>query len=641
MPAEITHMAQWVAWNAEYRPDQSKPWTKVPMSCFRRDNRASSTRSYGWGYAAAAHKASQMWGYDGVGFVLTPTDDVCAIDLDNCRDPRDGTLTDWAREAIHRFDTYTESSPSGTGVRIICRGTLPGRGRKHNGREIYDRGRFVSMTGHPIGKPRPVQNRQDAIDWFLSTFPAPTDAATSVDLDDLDGVPELTSEEDEITIEVRQSPKGQKLWAGQWEGDYDSQSSADLALCSLIAKRTADPATIDKLFRNSGLYRGKWEERADYRERTIGLALADREEQPTAKKLAERFPDREPLPKADAPPAEPARKLRGYKLADLFAMPDPTWLVKRHLHKETLSVLVGEPGAGKSFYALDMALSVASGRPFLGCYDVAAGDVLYVAGEGQAGMRRRAMAWIAKKGGGTVPDRFTLIPRRVDLSNPEAEGIDGLQEVISRDMGRPPALVVIDTMARSFGGEENSAKDVGGFVAVCDHIREKTGAAVLVVHHTGKDASRGARGSTALLGAADSMFVVEKTNGGILVKNTKQKDAEELPTSILRSQPVTVCPDAEDEWDRTSLVFDLQTAARTAHQLLPAHLKSFLGGCVDLFGANPFSLRDTERVTKPGSNDPIPKSSRDRYLRDLAEKKLLNTGRGGYRISSDGLTLAA
>jgi primase-polymerase (primpol)-like protein len=89
--------------------------------------------------------------FAGIGFVLTPDDPFAGIDLDHCRDPETGEIEPWASEIVDRFQSYTEISPSGAGIRIFIRGTLPAGKGRHRGRvEVYDRGRFLTVTGQRL-----------------------------------------------------------------------------------------------------------------------------------------------------------------------------------------------------------------------------------------------------------------------------------------------------------------------------------------------------------------------------------------------------------------------------------------------------------------------------------------------------------
>ena len=310
-------------------------------------------------------------------------------------------------------------------------------------------------------------------------------------------------------------------------------------------------------------------------------------------------------PIADVP--APPKRLRGNGLNELFAMPDPEWLVGRHFHRGTLAVLYGEPGCMKTFYALDLALSVATGKPFAGKFATEQGSVLYIAGEGMSGLKKRAMAWIKAKNNGVVPTNFFLASARVDLTDVTSDDLKKLVVVIEQDIQVKPALIIIDTMARAFNGDENSAQDVGKFIRVTDMLREWLGSTVLVVHHTGKDAGRGARGSTALLGAADTMIALDKTKGGVKVSNTKQKDATEMKDYILYHTPVEVAPDAADECDRTSIVFNFQDDQTAREQFLAADVKHFREwSCTQ--------VRAGQVQPRGHVSDPRPRGERDRKV---------------------------
>jgi hypothetical protein len=205
---------------------------------------------------------------------------------------------------------------------------------------------------------------------------------------------------------------------------------------------------------------------------------------------------------------------------EIVSQPPPTWLVEGLIVEDSLAVLYGPPGAGKSFVAQELALSVAAGRPSLG-RKVLQGDVAYVYAEGGGGMPQRLRAW--RKDRGRLPLRFFGLARPVDM--PEAEEVQALIEDM-KDAEISPALIVIDTLARCFGGgNENVQQDMNAFVRGCDALRRAfPGAAVLVVHHTGWDTSR-ERGSNALRAASDTMISLAARDGAILLRVERQKDA--------------------------------------------------------------------------------------------------------------------
>ena len=127
--------------------------------------RADSTNPKTWAGYGEAVAACQEHGHDGIGFVVTPEDDLCGVDLDRCLDPETGELEGWAREVIDELDSYAEISPSGRGVHVLVRGTLPS-GRNRKGRfEAYDRGRYFTLTGrHLPGTRKTIEGRQELLE---------------------------------------------------------------------------------------------------------------------------------------------------------------------------------------------------------------------------------------------------------------------------------------------------------------------------------------------------------------------------------------------------------------------------------------------------------------------------------------------
>jgi hypothetical protein len=224
-------------------------------------------------------RACRERGYYGIGFVFTADDPFCGVDLDRCRDAVTGEVEEWAREIIRELDSYTEMSPSGTGVHILVRATLP-EGRNRNGRiEIYDHDRYFTVSGcHLEGTPSTIEERQERLLLLrrrvLGEQPSANGHAR------LRPAADAGLSDQAIIMKVVSADNGEKfrrLWAGDTRGyeheENDGHSEADLALCAMIAFWTGPaPERIDALFRKSGLYREKWE-RADYRRRTIACAL--------------------------------------------------------------------------------------------------------------------------------------------------------------------------------------------------------------------------------------------------------------------------------------------------------------------------------------------------------------------------------
>lgn len=243
----------------------------------------------------------------------------------------------------------------------------------------------------------------------------------------------------------------------------------------------------------------------------------------------------------DEAEGEQADTFEIYTLEHLRRMPPVEWLIDGMLTKHGFSVLYGEPGAGKSFLALDWALSIAHGRAWQGRHNVTAGSVLYIAGEGVGGLGKRIKGWEFhhELPGADCP--FYVLPTAVRFR--EQGDIEKLMRTID-SLGQRFSLIVIDTVARALlGGDENSATDMGMFVDACDAIKRHAGCAVLAVHHSGKDAARGMRGSTSLLGGVDASLRAMQNDGLMTIHVEKQKDAEPADDINLRMVSVGLIGD--------------------------------------------------------------------------------------------------
>lgn len=215
-------------------------------------------------------------------------------------------------------------------------------------------------------------------------------------------------------------------------------------------------------------------------------------------------------------------------VADIEMKP-PQWLIDGMLEKEALTMCFGSPGAGKTFAVLDMALSIAAGKDWHG-KDVEQGLVLYIAGEGHAGFARRVAAWSTTHNVDLTDVPFYKSNSAV-IVNDQASSEELHQELqkMASAVGKPK-LIVLDTLARTMIGDENSSEKVGEYIKALDNVKAEYGCTVLIVHHTGHSSSAQsrARGSSALLGALDAEFKVAPWGDlKILIENTKMKDAEE------------------------------------------------------------------------------------------------------------------
>lgn len=218
-----------------------------------------------------------------------------------------------------------------------------------------------------------------------------------------------------------------------------------------------------------------------------------------------------------------------FTAAELAQFPDPVPLVAGMLASDSLALLFGRWGAYKTFAALAIAFGVATGRPVFG-HAVAQGPVFYAFGEGRAGFKRRIAALCRLHGIDAVDIRFLAEAPQLTV----AEQVDRLVATV-RAMPRTPVLIVIDTLARHMGGDENTQEDMTAFVRACDRLRSAAaGATILVVHHEGHTAGRG-RGSSVLPAAVDTEIACtrEKDEPQATLTCTKQRDLEPFAPIVL------------------------------------------------------------------------------------------------------------
>jgi primase-polymerase (primpol)-like protein len=287
---ELAALKQWVCWKRAWRGNEP---TKVPLQTDGFS--ASTTDPTTWTTFRAVSKAVPTIGHDkGVGFVFTAADPYAGVDLDACREPKSGAIADWGMEIITELNSYTEISPSGTGVKIIAKGTLPRPGRKTALKsvapmvtyktaaiELYASKRYFTITAaHLGGTPKTIEPAQCALyALYLKYFgnavavAETSDAATTL--------PSSAGLKDDAVIEhARNAINGahfRRLFDDGDTGRYGSASEADAGLCALLLFWCGnDVGQVDRLFRRSALCRSKWIERADYRERTIAFAASSK-----------------------------------------------------------------------------------------------------------------------------------------------------------------------------------------------------------------------------------------------------------------------------------------------------------------------------------------------------------------------------
>jgi RecA-family ATPase len=228
---------------------------------------------------------------------------------------------------------------------------------------------------------------------------------------------------------------------------------------------------------------------------------------------------------------DPSKPLRLYSTAELLRLPPPSWLVDKVVPSGGLIGLYGPPGAGKSFVALDIALSVATGDAWQG-HNVQRGYVVYVSAEGGTGIGKRVLAWLQTHNLSPEEAHIAWLIESIPVHT-DSEQMAKLLNRIVDELEVEPSLVVVDTLARCFDGDENQQEDMGRFIAGVDVLRHDLRTAVLIVHHTRLGGDR-ERGNTAFRGAADTMLSLTSDGQDITIVCDKQKDAEEHEAIYLK-----------------------------------------------------------------------------------------------------------
>jgi putative DNA primase/helicase len=239
--------------------------------------------------------------------------------------------------------------------------------------------------------------------------------------------------------------------------------------------------------------------------------------------------------------ARPPSKYRLLGQRELLEQPRMAWLVQGVLPKAGIAAIYGDTKSGKSFLAIDLLLAVAEGREWFG-YRTEAVPATYLALEAQAGVSQRVLASSVRRG--EPSERFKVITQDFSLVNPE--DLDELAACLVQSERRGGVLI-IDTLARAAAGlDENAPKDMGQIIQGASKLQSLMGGLVVLVHHTGKDGSKGPRGHSSFMAALDAAIRVERKASRRTWKVEKAKDAEDGKAHSFELEVVSLGVDAQD-----------------------------------------------------------------------------------------------
>jgi hypothetical protein len=502
IPEELKRLRQWMAWRKGETKANGR-FDKPPVS-LRGSFDGSTNNPSDWGTFEEALAFAEQHDLPGVEFVFTPDDPYCGVDLDNCRNPESEGIAGWAWEIIRELDSYTEVSPSGTGVKVFVRGSVP-RSINTEHIEIYDSKQPFTVTSERVeGTPAEIR---DAGPELMSLFHREVAKLPESSRDN----PEI----DEDDPPVRLDEYGLAVWRGEKPalkedspGEVDRSATlfkigGELAEAGATRKAIRDALADRDISLRYRKFSGRPDERAELEYRRIANKVVDKA---GVKKSVELAAEK------DVPEVFGARWL----LEEEF--PPIRWVVPDIL-PEGVTLLAGKPKLGKSWLAMDLCLGVAHGGAVLGTKRVEGGACLYLALEDSPRRLQRRlkglMAGGGEAGGEEAPDGFEFATEWPRVGEGCEEKLRGWLEV------HPGArLVVIDTLKKV-----RPRTDVRKGIYDADYealepllpLAAEFGVAVVVVHHTrktpGADPLEEVSGSYGLSGGVDGVLVMKRERG--------------------------------------------------------------------------------------------------------------------------------
>lgn len=362
VPKLLRDACGWVCWKFG-SSNNPRRMEKIPIDP-KIGCRADVNDMTACGTLGEAMDACGRFGADGVGYAIVPIDHLVGVDLDKCRDATTGKIAIWAEEVIRDLNSYTEVTPSGKGVRVWVEGKWPysnnrksGLGKKKDeGIEVYSRSRFFTVTGHHVeGTPTVINRHQAALDTIHKRFWNVDCSKTSLPRSATGARAQVTEDDAALLKKALAAENGKKfkrLWDGEWQTEYASRSEADMAFAGDLAFWTGGNAEkMDNFFRQSGLYRPKWDQKRyangeTYGEHTIGVAIKNKEASYGG----------------DFAKSSPHLLEGAVCIADVQSRP-VRWLWRGWIPRGKVTLVEGDPGLAKSLLTLDLAARITKGKP--------------------------------------------------------------------------------------------------------------------------------------------------------------------------------------------------------------------------------------------------------------------------------------
>jgi hypothetical protein len=510
IPDYLKQFPQWIVWKAELvdnpdgtpkiKPNGLQKVNKIPFNPIDHHH-ASSTDPDTWGDFDDALNALDTGLYTGIGFVFTKGCGICGVDIDMCLEKGTQNLNEFAEGLYNTLNSYTEIGPSGDGLHILCIGSLAGKGINRPEIEMYDSGRFFTITGDVFKSPRDIEQREAEINELYSRYERKTAPVKEL----ATGAP-IGSDALRLFLEDEYA---KALW--EKEVPHKSQSEYDLAIASCATHRGFHDADIVSLIAQ---HREKWGEKPEKANRQVYI-----EDTLTKAKEGAFTKDMEVFKEAETVPFfVSANEI-------LTNPPKLNWLIKNYLPANGIIWLAGEWSSCKTFMALQEAFHVALGLEWCG-NKVEQGQVVYISGEGFLGLGKRVKALEIAMGVEIPQGQLLLTPQPVMINN-DAEY---RRLVVRLKRETNPALIIIDTKSANMQGSDSDAATMNDWVNRVRVLEQEFQCAVLTVDHVGHQAKGRPRGASQQMGAADCVYMLEREHEMDVISLTVGKDPKDFRT---------------------------------------------------------------------------------------------------------------
>lgn len=541
-PPEIRDTPVWLIWNAEHVEGEAKP-RKIPYYS-RGGKRTGQQGSIGdraglTTYAEAREAASKR-NMTGVGLALMPEMGITALDFDYCIGDN-GEIPDEIGQIVNH--TYAEISPSGRGIRAFVKGDYgnhksPAKGNDF-GFETFHSSGFTTFTGQvlPVVEIMGYEDQISDLDALVrplceKRFGAREGKTTDPDDFMLGHEPRLglSAEEIEELVAKLDPGMGREPWITVGMSIHHETEGDDTGLqiwtdWSSLGDNFASVEDVEKQWDSFSRRQRSGERQVTMR--SVLKMVKDAVRIASTGDLAAAAQEGAALaitsPSVSTPDGYDG-KFPVHSASELASRPPIQWLIKGIIPKADLVMLYGPSGSGKTFVALQLAAAIARGVEWRG-RRVAKGRVIIIAAEGAGGVGKRVEAY-AREAGIALEDiaiGIIIVPPNFC----EKEDITELVKAILASGGAD--FIIVDTLAQvTPGANENSGEDMGVALANCRALRVATDAVVMLVHHAGKDVSRGARGWSGTRAAVDAEIeIIREEDGTRQIHISKMKDGED------------------------------------------------------------------------------------------------------------------